>query len=154
VSYSLPETILQGYLTLLNGVTKPSTVPALQRDRWYDLDSVDAPVMYIAGWEDDPVEGQDADSPIDRRQLKSTFVLFGKKATGVTPSQAIDAMVQWITAQLDGIPEGATNPLLRIVMRVRIGKKAAVVEKGDICRCVVEVVADYRVLTKDVTNWG
>jgi hypothetical protein len=152
-TWSVPEQILQGFATLL-ALNKPAAVPALARDRWLDIDSVDAPAMYIAGWEDDPDPEQGVDRPIDVRRLKVTFVLFGKKSTGVTASQAVDVMVQWIQAQLNGIPEGETNPLLRIVLRVSIGKKAAVVEKGVICRALVEVVADYRVLMKDVTNWG
>jgi hypothetical protein len=153
MSWSIPEQIIQGFATLL-AAARPSTVPALERDRWVDLESVVAPVMCIAGWEDDPDPEQAPDLPIDQRRLKVTFVLFGKKTSTATASQAVDVMVQWITAQLNGIPEGSTNPLLRIVYRVKIGKKVAVVEKGDVCRAILEVIADYRVLMKDVTNWG
>jgi hypothetical protein len=151
MSYTIPEQILQATVTALNATGKPAAVPATQRDRWLDLDtdSDSIPALLLSGWEDLTLPNQQEDGPIDRRRLVATFELFAKGSSGVTASQAVDAMVQWISRLAGPVELGSTFAGLAI--RVRVPEKAAVVAKGNICRALLRLAFDYRTLVADAT---
>jgi len=150
MSDSLREIILSTWVTALN-TGAPIGVPALVRDRWFDIDAPATPALLLAGWEDDPRPSQEPDEPHFQRELKATFELWAKAASPLTASQAVDQMTQWIQKTLCGIPDSG-SALAGKVIRVRLGKAAAITLKNDVCRAYVEVVAEYRVIVDDATT--
>ena len=151
MSYTVPEQIIQATVVALNAGGKPSEVPPTERDRWLDLDtdSDSIPALLLSGWEDSTLPNQQEDGPIDRRRLVVTFELFAKGAAGVTASQAVDYMVQWVSRLAGPVVVG--SPFEALVIRVRVPEKAAVVAKGNICRAILRLAFDYRTLVADAT---
>jgi hypothetical protein len=151
VSDSIQEVILAAFVTALNTNT-PSGVPLTERARWVDIDAVREPIMSLAGYLDDPDPNQKQDAPIDVRQMKVAFDLYGKKSSTVAVGKSTDLMRQWLIAALCGTWE--TGTLAGKVYRVRLGKTVGYVEKGDVFRAGVEIVVDYRTLVNDSTSTG
>jgi hypothetical protein len=151
MSDSIQEVIVAAFVTALNTGT-PSGVPQVERARWIDLDAVRGPIMNLSGWLDEPDPNQTQDSPIDVRQLRVAFDLYGKKSSSVAVGKSTDAMRQWLVKALCGTWE--SGALAGKVFRVRLGKTVGYVEKGDVFRAGIEIVVDYRTLVADATSTG
>jgi hypothetical protein len=149
---TIVEQTLQAIVTTLNGASKPAAVPAVERDRWLDLetDSDSIPALLLSGWEDATLPNQQEDAPIDRRKLIVTFELFARATATVTASRAVDDMVTWIHTLCGPVEAG--SPFDGLAIRLRIPEKAAVVAKGNICRALLRLAVDYRTLAADATK--
>lgn len=145
------ENLIAG-LAQLYATSKPTGVPALDRDRWVDVNRDVCPVAWVSGWKDAPAEGQNKDSPVDFRTLSLT--LDAQFVSGTTTASAqLDLWRQWVQFACLGIPE-AGSPIRGIAIRVRLGEQAAVVAEDGLLRAYMELLVDYRVLTNSATNWG
>jgi hypothetical protein len=151
MSDSVLETLLIALVTDLN-TSRPGGVPTIERDRWVDVDTLasDLPVCALSGYDDDSHPNQHEDRGVDLRRVKASFEIYAKSnGSGRTASQMVDATYQWLAKRAGPIE---TGPLAGIANRVAMGRKLAVVGKGDIARCLVEMHIDYRNVVNDVTR--
>lgn len=151
MSASVLEATLAALVSALN-TGRPAGVPVIERDRWVDVEAGPAtmPVVALTGWEDEPHSNQNDDRLVDFRTVKVNFEIYAVGGATTTASQAVDEIVQWIATQC-GTTEG--NALVATgAIRAAIEKKIAVVGKGNVCRCLVEVAIDYRNLVNDLTR--
>jgi hypothetical protein len=156
MSTSVLEQVLTAMVTTLN-TSRPGSVPVIERDRWVDVDDSQAslPVVLLSGYEDEPHANQNQERTVDMRRVMARFEIYTiKTATGVSPAmtatQASDAAVQWITKQCGTVELG--TPLAGVAFRVTLEKRMAIMGKGDVCRCLLELGIDYRNLTNDITR--
>ncbi len=151
MSASVLEAVLTTLVAALN-TNRPAAVPVVERDRWVDLEGpVAMPVVSLSGWEDEPKGGQSTDRMVDFRVVKANFEIYAAASGVVTASQSVDAAVQWITKQCG--PVDTTGALASTgATFVSLEKKMAIVGKGNVCRCLVELAIEYRNLVNDVTR--
>ena len=151
MSASVLEAALTALVTALN-TGRPAGLPVIERDRWVDLEAqVAMPVIALSGYEDEPKGNQNEDRLIDFRTVKANFEIYVAATSGVSASQAVDAAAQWISKQCG--PVDSTGALAGTgAIRVVLMKKMAIVGKGNVARCLVELGIEYRNLVNDVTR--
>lgn len=144
---------------------RPAGVPALQRDRVFDLetgpDASDLPAMLLVGYEEKlPVAremGVDP-SPCDRDETRSLvlqFALYGQAGEGRTATQATDLMAAWIVARLCG-EVGRDSPFYGLADLVRPGPRVSQLAKAAMPFCLtgLEIIVSTSYLTDDLTRRG
>ena len=151
MSVSVLEGVLTALVAVLN-TNRPAAVPVVERDRWVDLDGpTSMPVVALSGWEDEPKGGQSTGRLVDFRVVKANFEVYAVASGSTTASQSVDAAVQWISKQC-GPVESVGALASTGATFVSLEKKMAIVGKGNVCRCLVELAIEYRNLVNDVTR--
>lgn len=145
------EGVLAAFVTALN-TGRPVTVPAIERDRWIDVEAGPAstPAVAVTGWEDEPVPDQNPDRNLDLRRAKVVFEIYASTTPTATAAASIDAALEWIGSKCGPVDAGALASAG--AHRLTFGKRAAVVGKGNTMRCLAEVAIDYRNLVNDLTR--
>ena len=167
MSTTICEQIVSALIDDLN-TGRPGGVPLIERDRWVDVESDTLPVVTLSGWEDDPVEHQDDNVPLDERLLALHFEIYsygtpqtttGSLPDGLTtvpavpPSRAVDAMWEWITRRC-GVPDSSSPWADLGVASIRCGKRLAVVGKGNFVRSLCVLIVKYQNVVNDATRAG
>ena len=165
-TWTVLETVCETLVTAMN-TSRPAGVPVTERDRFVDVDATDLPACVLTGWEDDPVEHQDAFRVLDQRTATLTFMVYAAGAVErpnlapeeggpttlpqVTGSQAIDPIVAWLVAQCGPVEAGSALAGTG-VSRVTCRKRVAAMGKDNLIRCAVELSVDYQHLVNDATR--
>ena len=145
------ESILSAYITALN-TGRPASVPAIERDRWIDVEAgpTSTPVIALTGWEDEPHADQEADRPLDMRRARLVFEIYASTTTLVSAVTIVDDALAWIGSKCGPIDSGSIATVGAV--RLTFLKRAVVVAKGNSLRCLAEVAIDYRNLVTDLTR--
>jgi hypothetical protein len=152
MSSSILESILTALVADLN-TSRPTGVPLCQRDTWVDvdIDPTVMPVLALSGFEEERLQGQADNALVDFRVLKANFEIYAKGVDGgVSPSQAADAIVQWIAQRCGVVDVG--HSLVNWAEYVELEKRMAIIGKGNACRCLVVLKIQYRNVVNDITR--
>ena len=151
---TIVEQILATMATQLN-TSRPTGIPAVERDRVIDLEPEELPSM-ILGWaKDGPHEDKGKSHVLDHRQLSVQIAIRAAAGSGLTASQAADAMVAWAVKKLCQAAT-ADSPFHGIAHSIRQGEKACVMAKAGrpYCLVILELIVDYQHRFGDAEQWA
>ena len=151
MSASVLEQVTAALVTALN-TGRPAGVPAIERDRWVDVDTGPEawPACSLSGYEEEPRPNQNEDRPLDFRRVRLSFEIYAAGSDATTPSQEADVIAVWIARQCG--PTGAGALASAGVVRIEFEKRMAIVGKGNHCRCLVQLRLEYRNVVTDITR--
>lgn len=151
MSASICEAVIAALVTALN-TSRPVGVPTFERDRWVDVEAGPStmPVAIVAGYKDEPLPEQDGNRMMDLRRVRVAFELYTIGGGSFTASAAADEIVQWIGTKC-GV-ELSAGLVSAGAHRITLEERVAVVAKGNVCRCSVELLIEYRNLINDLTR--
>lgn len=147
------ESCIGALVTVLN-TSRPADVVPIERDRWVDVEvgTGAVNVITLASFEDEPEPDQHADRVVDQRRAKLGVEIYTSPAGAVTAAAAADAAVAWIGSKSGPVDAGSGALATAGLVRLTLGKRAAVVGKGGAVRTFLELQLEYRNLTKDLTR--